>query len=333
MDFNLDVGNARAQLFARLIGAQARDVALVPSVSAAAGLVAAQFTHAAPGENLVIGAQEYSSNHFPWRQLEQRGYAVRQVPFQNGGMEADVVRRYVDGGTRLVAVSAIQTASGHRSDLAALSAIARSVGAWLFVDASQAAGAVDLTGDIAHVDFLSTSDHKFLLNAARGMGYLYMRREVQGQLLALGAGWRAGAVPFESFFGPKMVLSDTASRFDHSISWLAAIGDEVCLELIHRIGPAAIHGRVLHLANTLRQALEDAGRAVRSWAPESGPATSPGSPAPQARGPSGSGGRRPLARCPAAPAPSWRGRGPGDRWTTTHGCPRAPSRRAGCGRR
>ena len=243
------------ELFAALVGVAARDVALVPSVSAAAGLVAAQFVAARPGENLVIGAQEYSSNHFPWRQLERRGYEVRQVPFRDGGMEEDAVRGHVDGGTRLVAASAIQTASGHRSDLRALSAIARGVGAWLFVDASQAAGAVDLSADVAHVDFLSTSDHKFLLNAARGMGYLYVRPDVQEGLLPLGAGWRAGAVPFESFFGPRMELSPTASRFDQSISWLAAIGDEACLGLIHAIGPAAIEARVMSLAARLRAEL------------------------------------------------------------------------------
>jgi selenocysteine lyase/cysteine desulfurase len=47
---------SRAAL-ARIIGASPEDVALIPSVSAAAGLVAVQFTGAAPGENLVIGAQ------------------------------------------------------------------------------------------------------------------------------------------------------------------------------------------------------------------------------------------------------------------------------------
>lgn len=252
--------NARV-LFARLIGAAAQDVALISSVSAAAGLVAAQFTQAARGENIVIGAQEYSSNHFPWRQLEYRGYEVRQVAFRCGGMEAQDVASRIDGGTRLVAVSAIQTASGHRSDLAALAAIARPAGAWLFVDASQAAGAVDLAADLDHVDFLSTSDHKFLLNAGRGMGYLYIRRDVQRRLLALGAGWRAGAVPFDSFFGPRMDLSPTASRFDQSVSWLAAIGDETCLELIHRIGPAAIFARVRELEAALRDALAEAGLA------------------------------------------------------------------------
>lgn len=249
---------ARA-LFAQLVGAAARDVALIASVSAAAGLVAAQFGPARAGENIVIGAQEYSSNHFPWRQLEARGYAVRQVEFRFGGIEADEVRPHVDGGTRLLAVSAIQTASGHRSDLAALSAITRSVGAWLFVDASQAAGAVDLAPELPHVDFLSTSDHKFLLNAGRGVGYLYIRPELQPSLVPFGAGWRAGAAPFESFFGPKMELSPTASRFDQSISWLAAIGDEACLGLIHRIGPQAIFTRVARVAATLREALDDSG--------------------------------------------------------------------------
>lgn len=254
-------------LFAELIGAAAQDVALISSVSAAAGLVAAQFTLAGRGENIVIGAQEYSSNHFPWRQLEARGYEIRQVAFRCGGMEAEDVASRVDGGTRLVAVSAIQTASGHRSDLAALAAIVRPVGAWLFVDASQAAGAVDLASDLAHVDFLSTSDHKFLLNAGRGMGYLYIRPGMQRRLLALGAGWRAGAVPFDSFFGPRMELSPTASRFDQSISWLAAIGDEACLELIHRIGAAAIFARVRELEVALRDALDEAGLAPLEMQP------------------------------------------------------------------
>jgi selenocysteine lyase/cysteine desulfurase len=52
---------ARAAV-AGLIGADAADVALIASVSAAAGLVAAQFGPAAPGQNVVIGGREYSSN-------------------------------------------------------------------------------------------------------------------------------------------------------------------------------------------------------------------------------------------------------------------------------
>jgi selenocysteine lyase/cysteine desulfurase len=69
---------ASCHAFARIIGATSEDVALIRSVSAAAGLVAAQFVEALGDENLRIGAQEYSSNHFPWRQLAGRGHEVRQ---------------------------------------------------------------------------------------------------------------------------------------------------------------------------------------------------------------------------------------------------------------
>ena len=114
--------SARAST-AALIGADRSDIALIASVSAAAGLVAAQFGPAGRGHNVVIGEREYSSNHYPWRLLANKGYEVRQVPFRHGGLEPDDIARRVDGGTVLVAFSGVQTATGHRSDIRAISAI------------------------------------------------------------------------------------------------------------------------------------------------------------------------------------------------------------------
>src|SRR4029077_20332940 len=177
------------------------------------------------GQNVVIGEREYSSNHFPWRLLAEKGYEVRQVRFRNGGLEPDDIAREVDSGTVLVAFSGVQTATGHRSDIAAISAIARAVGAVVFVDGSQLVGALPVAQDLAGVDVLATADHKFLLHAGRGLGYCYLSREVQERFAPINAGWKAGRVPFESFFGPAMDLSPTASRFDNSMSWVAAIGN------------------------------------------------------------------------------------------------------------
>ena len=122
---------------AALMGADVSDVALIASVSAAAGLVAGQFGPGHEGQNVVIGEREYSSNHFPWRQLARKGYEVRQVPFRNGGLEPDDVAGHVDERTLLVAFSAVQSATGHRSDIPAISSLARDVNAWVFVDGSQ----------------------------------------------------------------------------------------------------------------------------------------------------------------------------------------------------
>ena len=251
-------GAARSAV-ARLIGADAADIALIPSVSSAAGLVAAQFGAAGPGQSIVIGQREYSSNHFPWRHLASKGYDVRQVPFRNGGLEPDDVAGRVDAGTRLVAFSGVQSATGHRSDIAAISGLARTAEAIVFVDGSQMIGAVPVSGDLQHVDVLVAPDHKFLLNAGRGMGYCYLSPAVQRRFTPVSAGWRAGSVPFDSFFGPQMNLSATASRFDSSISWLAAIGSQAALTVFDDFGPSTIYARNHELTTKLRAALTGIG--------------------------------------------------------------------------
>ena len=259
-------GLARSAV-ARLIGADAADIALIPAVSAAAGLVAAQFGPAGPGESIVIGQREYSSNHYPWRLLAGKGYDVRQVPFRNGGLEPDDIARRVDGGTRLVAFSGVQSATGHRSDIAAISGLARAVGAIVFVDGSQLVGAVPVASDLRHVDVLVAPDHKFLLNAGRGMGYCYLSPAAQARFTPVSAGWRASSSPFDSFFGPAMNLSATASRFDSSISWLAAIGNQAALHVFDDFGPGAIYARNRELTARLRAALTGIG-----WNPADLPA-------------------------------------------------------------
>jgi selenocysteine lyase/cysteine desulfurase len=232
---------------------------LIMSVSAAAGLVAAQFGPASHGQNVVIGEREYSSNHYPWRQLMGKGYEVRQVPFRNGGLEPDDVELRVDRGTVLVAFSGVQTATGHRSEIGAISSIARREGAIVFVDGSQLVGALPVSEDLDGVDVLAVSDHKFLLHAGRGLGYCYLSREAQDRFVPINAGWKAARVPLESFFGPRMDLSATASRFDNSISWLAAIGNEAALSVFDLFGAEAIYERNRELAAILRASLFEVG--------------------------------------------------------------------------
>ncbi len=243
---------------AALIGADHSDIALIPSMSAAAGLVAAQFGVARPGENVVIGEREYTSNYFPWRLLASKGYEVREVPFRNGGLEPDDIAVHVDGGTVLVAFSGVQSATGHRSDIGAISAIARAVGAIVFVDGTQLVGALPVN-DLAAVDVLACPDHKFLMNGGRGLGYCYVSRAMQDRFTPVNAGWKAGRVPLESFFGPTMDLSPTASRFDNSISWFAAVGNEAALTAFDTFGAGAVYRRNRELAALLGASLSEIG--------------------------------------------------------------------------
>ena len=85
---------------------------------------------------------------------------------------------------------------------------------------------------------------------------------MQDRFAPVNAGWKAGRVPFESFFGPAMDLSPTASRFDNSISWLAAIGNEAALSVFDEFGADAIYARNRELAELLRASLAEIG-----WTP------------------------------------------------------------------
>jgi len=101
------------------------------------------------------------------------------------------------------------------------------------------------------------------------MGYCYLSPRVQERFTPVHAGWKAGGVPFESFFGPAMELSPTASRFDHSVSWIAALGNVASLSVFGHYGADRVFDRIRGLADPLRTALADAGLAVLDLPPRS----------------------------------------------------------------
>jgi selenocysteine lyase/cysteine desulfurase len=251
-------GEDARRSFAALIGADEDEVSLNNAASTGAGVIAAQLPRAGQGENVVVGATEFTSNFLPWAGLSRSGYEVRHVPGRDGGFRPEDFEARCDGGTRLIAVSAVQSASGYRVDLRALAAIARRSAAWLVVDASQAAGAVPLDVRRDGIDALFAANHKFLLGA-RGLGYLFLRREHLEGAIPITPGWRAGREPMESFYGPAVQLSGTASRLDMSLAWFNALADRESFRLMESVGHERIHERNARLTEALAEALEARG--------------------------------------------------------------------------
>jgi selenocysteine lyase/cysteine desulfurase len=215
-----DDGEACRALFAALVGASAEDVALLPAASAAAGLVAASLP-ASRGDNVVLCEDDFTSTLLPWRGLERRGVELRLRPL---AALADAV----DERTRLVAVSSVQSADGARADLPAL----RATGVPLFVDATQAVGAVPV--DVDGIAYLTAHPYKWLL-APRGLAFLYVRRDLLPGIEPWTAGWKSRAEPYENYYGlPE--LTPEARRLDISLPWLVAAGARPSLELLAALG-------------------------------------------------------------------------------------------------
>lgn len=261
-----EAGEESRRIVAVMIGASANEIAIVPTVSIGAGIVAAQLGPAKPGENIIVADFEFTSNFFPWLSLRNLGYDVRIVQSAEGIAAPDSYAALADSKTRIIAVSAVQSSSGYRINLPELRKIADRSGAWLFVDACQAIGAVPVDVRLDGIDFLATTSHKFMLGS-RGMGYLFVRRELIDQCRSILPGWKAAQKPMESFYGPAMELSKTASKFDTSLMWFAALAERESLRIFEQVGLTTVLEYNKRLSNRLHEKLVKSNTSFKPFPP------------------------------------------------------------------
>ena len=228
--------------FARLIGADAADVFVGSTVSAALAPVASALPD---GAKVLTDDVEFTSNVFPWMAHADRGVEVAGVP---GEELVAAIRPGID----LVAVSAVQSSTGAVLDLAAVVAASKEIGALVVIDASQALGWLPLTVD--GVDVLVAHTYKWLMSP-RGATLGYLSPRLQERCRPSAAGWYAAADVHSSYYGTRMELADGARRFDQSPAWFCFVGAAPALELVEQIGVETINRHNLDLANEFRAGL------------------------------------------------------------------------------
>lgn len=167
--------------FARLINADADEIAYTKNVSEGINMIATAF-HWKRGDNVILcPGLEHPNNVYPWLNMRRYGLEVREVAPRNGHIPVDEIIARMDGGTRVVTVSTVSFAPGFRTDVDTLGHACRSRGAMLLVDAAQSAGILHTDVRRSPIDALAVSTQKGLL-ALYGMGFLYCRREWAEQL-------------------------------------------------------------------------------------------------------------------------------------------------------
>jgi selenocysteine lyase/cysteine desulfurase len=214
-------GEVCRALFARLAGARPEQIALLPAVSAATGIIAASL-QTRPGDNVVCFERDFESAIFPWVSLARAGVELRAVPLA-------ALAETVDERTALVAVSSVQSSDGRVADLEAIKA----TGAALFVDATQSAGALPI--DLRGIDYLAASAYKWLC-CPRGLCFFYVRPERLQAIEPWLAGWKSTIDPYEDYYGLPRQLTEDTRRLDLSLPWLLAPAARASLELIQRLG-------------------------------------------------------------------------------------------------
>jgi selenocysteine lyase/cysteine desulfurase len=233
------VGAAR-EIWARLHGVPAADVAVAGQASAFVGLVAQSLER---GARVLCAEEDFTSVLWPFQVAA--GLEVSAVPMAE-------LAAAIDGSVAVVAFSAVQSSDGRMADLDAISAAATHHGALTCVDATQASGWLPL--DASRFDYLIASAYKWLLSP-RGTTFMAVRPEAAERLSPLLAGWYAGDDPFETNYGAPLRLAGDARRFDLSPAWMSWVGAAPALDVLEQVGIATIHDHDVALANRLRAGL------------------------------------------------------------------------------
>ena len=256
------------QALASLIGADSREVAFVANTTQ--GVIDIAFGIPwRKGDRIVLFEGEFPANVTPWQQAAEQ-FQLQLVwlslePFHRSADEGlEQLRRALDRGARVVAVSAVQYKTGLRMPLAEMAALCHRYGAEIFVDAIQALGAtpVDVSWGI---DYLSSGSHKHLMGP-EGAGFLYVAHRCAAALQPRLAGWLGHEDPIAFLRGdePKLRYDSPFKRGAQALEigttnviGLAALGASI--EMISALGVPAIHAHVGHYLDRLEVGLVERG--------------------------------------------------------------------------
>ncbi|HEX9947432.1 MAG TPA: aminotransferase class V-fold PLP-dependent enzyme [Allosphingosinicella sp.] len=209
-----DESEAVRGLFARLIGAAADDVAIVPSVSYAMATAMANVPVAA-GQSIVTLADDFPSGILASRALARRAEArVVTVGRPAEGSWTAAILEAIDGGTALVVAPHTHWVCGTMIDVEAIGRRCRSVGAALVLDTTQSTGALPLDLAAVDPDYLVATSYKWLLGPY-SLAFLYVApRHQQGRPLEEAWITRRNAQDFRSLSDYEEGFAVGARRFD-----------------------------------------------------------------------------------------------------------------------
>jgi len=232
----------------RLINAGSDEIALLKNTSEGLSMVAAGMEWRA-GDNIVSTDQEFPSNRIVWESLKSKGVELRLADISGADPEGAMLE-LVDKRTKLIAVSAVQYATGLRMDLQRLGSFCREHDVFFCVDAIQSLGALKFDVQSIFADAITADAHKWMLGP-EGIALFYVSPAWREKLKLTQFGWhmveRAG-----DFDAVEWLPAKSARRFEPgSPNMLGVYALNASLSLFEEIGMDVVEREVLSRSQKL----------------------------------------------------------------------------------
>jgi selenocysteine lyase/cysteine desulfurase len=250
---------------ARLINADAADMALIPSISYGVATAAKVLT-IDRGTRIIVLENDHSSPVLEWQtRADAQGFAVETIRQPDDGDWTSAVLAAIERPgappISLASISSVHWSDGGLIDIEKVGAALRQRGASFLIDATHSAGV--LTMDVRRLDpdFVIFPTYKWLLGPY-GRAFLYIARRHQGGIPLEQTSFGRRDVRAENavYFADVSYVSD-ARRFDmgerdHFISMeMASIG----MEMMAEWGASAVVQRLLMLTERIAEGLRGTG--------------------------------------------------------------------------
>ena len=235
---------------ARLINADAADIALISSISYGVA-TAAKLLTIPRGTRVLVLENDHSSPVLEWQtRADAQGFVVETVRQPGDGDWTSAVLAAIErpgaAPVALASISSVHWSDGGLIDLEKVTTALRRQGALFLIDATQSAGVLPLDAKQLDPDFVIFPTYKWLLGPY-GRAFLYVAKRHQGgvPLEQTPGGRRDVRAENAVYFSDTSYVGD-ASRFDmgerdHFVSLeMAAIG----MEMMAEWGAAAVAQRL-----------------------------------------------------------------------------------------
>src|SRR5580658_548908 len=158
---------------ARLLGSASDNIAIVPSASYGIA-TAARNLPVKKGQSILLLAEQFPSNYYPWQRLaEENGASLKVVPWPEDNDWTAAVMDSLTADVGIAALPQVQWTSGGRLDLVRIGQACRQIGAALVVDLTQSLGALPFRVGEVQPDFAVAANYKWLLGPY-SVGLLYV---------------------------------------------------------------------------------------------------------------------------------------------------------------
>lgn len=141
-------------------------------------LLATAEAYVSKGKHIITSKIEHHAVLNTCKYLEKKGYEVTYLDVdEDGVISLEQLKASIREDTILISIMFANNEIGTIQPITEIGEIAKEHGILFHTDAVQAFGQVPVNVDAMHIDMLSASGHK--LNGPKGIGFLYIRKEVK----------------------------------------------------------------------------------------------------------------------------------------------------------